>query len=176
MHARDLDLFCDSYANGALRGACSLGFDLAPPDLAGPPRSTQERTCEIWNGDFWCNRHCKRSHVVLDGFGGQVWPKIGREPPPSSAKTRPGFVQALVLATGGSLQAYVLAQIPVASASACTSPPRSGISTIQLHVEKHKKVAKAKITFWDPKTKRKPKFQLVQIENLVFYLFLDPRM
>ena len=113
---------------------------------------------------------------MLDGFGGQVWPKIGREPPPSSAKTRPGFVQALVLATGGSLQAYVLAQIPVASASACTSPPRSGISAIQLHVEKHKKVAKAKIIFWDPKTNRKPNFLLGQIEILVFYVFLDPRM
>ena len=47
-HTRDLDQFCDSYANGALRGACSLGFDLTPPDLAGPPRSTQERTREIW--------------------------------------------------------------------------------------------------------------------------------
>ena len=45
---------------------------------------------------------------MLDGFGGQFWPKIGRERPPSSAKTRPGFVQALVLATEGSLQAYVL--------------------------------------------------------------------
>ena len=44
--------------------------------------------------------------------------------------------QALVLATGGSQQA--LAQ----------APARSGISAIQLHVEKHKKnVAKAEITF-----------------------------
>ena len=114
---------------------------------------------------------------MLDGFGGQVWPKIGREPPASSAKTRPGFVQALVLATGGSLQAYVLAQIPVASASACTSPPRLGISAMQLHVEKHvKKAAKAKITFWDPKTNRKPNSLLGQVEILVFCVFLDPRM
>ena len=97
--------------------------------------------------------------------------------PPSSAKNRPGFVQALVLATGGSLQAYVLAQIPVASTSACTSPPRSGISAIQLHVEKHNnKVAKAKIIFWDQKTRRKPNFLVDQVEILVFYVFLDPRM
>ena len=30
---------------------------------------------------------------------------------------------------------------------------------IQLHVEKHKKVAKAKIRSWDPKTDRKPKIR-----------------
>ena len=47
-HARDLDQLCDSCTNGALRGACSLGFDLTPPDLAGPHRRRQERTREIW--------------------------------------------------------------------------------------------------------------------------------
>ena len=30
--------------------------------------------------DFWCNRHCKTSPVVLEGCWGQVWPKIGRKP------------------------------------------------------------------------------------------------
>ena len=30
--------------------------------------------------DFWCNRHCRTTPVVLEGFWGQVWPKIGRTP------------------------------------------------------------------------------------------------
>ncbi len=30
--------------------------------------------------EFWCNRHCRTSPVVLEGFWGQVWPKIGRKP------------------------------------------------------------------------------------------------
>jgi hypothetical protein len=31
-------------------------------------------------GDFWCNRHCRTSPVVQEGFWGQVWPKICRKP------------------------------------------------------------------------------------------------
>ena len=145
MHARDLDLFCDSYANGALRGACSLGFDLAPPDLAGPPRSTQERTCEIWNGDFWCNRHCKTSHVVLDGFGGQVWPKIGRVPPPPLRKPGPGLCKRLCLQRGGLCKRMCLHKSPLQAQALAQAPPRSGISAIQLHVEKHKKLLRRKL-------------------------------
>ncbi len=34
----------------------------------------------VCRADFWCNRHCKTSPVDLEGFGGQVWPKIGRKP------------------------------------------------------------------------------------------------
>ncbi len=34
----------------------------------------------VCGADFCCNRHCKTSPVVLEGFGGQVWPKIGRKP------------------------------------------------------------------------------------------------
>ncbi len=30
--------------------------------------------------EFWCNRHCRTSPVVLEGFWGQVWPKIRRKP------------------------------------------------------------------------------------------------
>ncbi len=29
---------------------------------------------------FWCNRHCRTSPVVLEGFWRQVWPEIGRKP------------------------------------------------------------------------------------------------
>jgi hypothetical protein len=29
---------------------------------------------------FECNRHCRTSPVVLEGFWGQVWPKINRKP------------------------------------------------------------------------------------------------
>ena len=34
----------------------------------------------VCGADFWCNRHCRTSPVVLEGFWGQVWPKIGRKP------------------------------------------------------------------------------------------------
>ncbi len=34
----------------------------------------------VCGDDFWCNRDCKTSPVVLEGFGGQVWPKISRNP------------------------------------------------------------------------------------------------
>ncbi len=34
----------------------------------------------VWGADFCCNRHCRTSPVVLEGFWGQVWPKIGRKP------------------------------------------------------------------------------------------------
>ncbi len=37
----------------------------------------------VCRADFWCNRHCKTSPVVLEGFRGQVWPKISRKPAPS---------------------------------------------------------------------------------------------
>jgi hypothetical protein len=33
----------------------------------------------VCGADFWCNRHCRTSPVVLEGFWGQVWPKIGRK-------------------------------------------------------------------------------------------------
>ncbi len=33
----------------------------------------------VCGDDFWCNRHCKTSPVVLEGFWGQVWPKISRK-------------------------------------------------------------------------------------------------
>jgi hypothetical protein len=28
----------------------------------------------VCGADFWCNRHCRTSPVVLEGFWGQVWP------------------------------------------------------------------------------------------------------
>ncbi len=34
----------------------------------------------VCGADFWCTRHCRMSPVVLEGFWGQVWPKIGRKP------------------------------------------------------------------------------------------------
>ena len=34
----------------------------------------------VCGADLWCNRHCKTSPVVLEGFWGQAWPKIGRKP------------------------------------------------------------------------------------------------
>ncbi len=34
----------------------------------------------ICGADFCCNRHCRTSPVVLEGFWGQVWPKISRKP------------------------------------------------------------------------------------------------
>ena len=33
----------------------------------------------VCGADFWCNRHCRTSPVVLEGFGGQVWPKTGQK-------------------------------------------------------------------------------------------------
>ncbi len=38
----------------------------------------------VCGAKFWCNRHCRTSPVVLEGFWGQVWPKIGRKPAPKS--------------------------------------------------------------------------------------------
>ncbi len=35
-----------------------------------------EFVCRV---DFWCNRHCRTSPVVLEGFWGQVWPKISQK-------------------------------------------------------------------------------------------------
>ena len=32
----------------------------------------------VCRADFWCNRHCRTSPVDLEGFWGQVWPKICR--------------------------------------------------------------------------------------------------
>ncbi len=34
----------------------------------------------VCRADFWCSRHCRTSPVVLEGFWGQVWPKICRKP------------------------------------------------------------------------------------------------
>ena len=34
----------------------------------------------VWGADFWFNRHCRTSPVVLEGFWGQAWPKIVRKP------------------------------------------------------------------------------------------------
>ena len=34
----------------------------------------------VCGADFWCNRHCKTSPVVLEGFWGQAWPKICQKP------------------------------------------------------------------------------------------------
>ena len=33
----------------------------------------------VCGADFWCKRHCRTSPVVLEGFWGQVWPKIRRK-------------------------------------------------------------------------------------------------
>ncbi len=33
----------------------------------------------LCGADFWCNRHCRTTPVLLEGFWGQVWPKIGRK-------------------------------------------------------------------------------------------------
>ena len=33
----------------------------------------------VWGADFWFNRHCRTSPVVLEGFWGQAWPKLGRK-------------------------------------------------------------------------------------------------
>jgi hypothetical protein len=33
----------------------------------------------VCGADFWCNRHCRTSPGVLEGFWGQVWPKIGQK-------------------------------------------------------------------------------------------------
>ena len=34
----------------------------------------------VCGADFWCNRHCRTSPVVLEGLGGQIWPNIGTKP------------------------------------------------------------------------------------------------
>ena len=34
----------------------------------------------VCGADLWCNQHCRTTPVVLEGFWGQVWPKIGRKP------------------------------------------------------------------------------------------------
>ena len=34
----------------------------------------------VCGADFWCSRHCKTSPVVLDCFGGKVWPKLSLTP------------------------------------------------------------------------------------------------
>ena len=54
---------------GPLRGPSG-----APPGPSGPLRGPSGPP------DFWCNRHCRTSPVVLEGFWGQVWPKIDRKP------------------------------------------------------------------------------------------------
>ncbi len=33
----------------------------------------------VCGADFWCNRHCRTRAVVLEGFLGQVWPKLERK-------------------------------------------------------------------------------------------------
>ncbi len=45
--------------------------------------NSEFRVAATWpfcGADFWCNRYCRTSPVVLEGFGGQVWPKNGRKP------------------------------------------------------------------------------------------------
>ena len=59
-----------------------------PPNQKRPPKGHPSGICWrhemalelVCGADFWCNRHCKTSPVVLEGFWGQVWPKIGRKP------------------------------------------------------------------------------------------------
>jgi hypothetical protein len=34
----------------------------------------------VFGADCWCNRHCRKIPVVLEGFGGQVWPTFNRKP------------------------------------------------------------------------------------------------
>ncbi len=45
---------------------------------------------------FWCNRHCRTSPVVLEGFWGQVWPKINRKPTRKFPARLPSGTQSCV--------------------------------------------------------------------------------
>ena len=50
----------------------------------------------VCGADFWCNRHCRTSPVVLEGSWGQVWPKIGRKPTQQIPARLPSGTQDLV--------------------------------------------------------------------------------
>ncbi len=41
----------------------------------------------VCGADLWCNRHYRTSPVVLEGFCGQVWPKISRKPEKSEHRS-----------------------------------------------------------------------------------------
>ncbi len=47
--------------------------------------------------DFWCNRHCKTSPVVLEGVWCQVWPNIGRKPTPKFPASLPSGTRLFCL-------------------------------------------------------------------------------
>ena len=51
----------------------------------------------VCGADFWCNRHCRTSPVVLEGFWGQVWPKIGRKPEKSEYRIANEPLSLLIL-------------------------------------------------------------------------------
>ena len=60
-------------ANGPLS---SLWHREDPRGGPPPPKMALELVCRA---HFWGNRHCRTSPVVLEGFWGQVWPKIGQK-------------------------------------------------------------------------------------------------
>jgi hypothetical protein len=68
-HTRLLCPSCDQVKVAAIAALCRGGLENRELAL--------ELVCGV---DFWCNRHCKTSPVVVEGFWGQVWPKIGRKP------------------------------------------------------------------------------------------------
>ena len=71
------------------------GFDTGPPQVCPGashsgtlPRGIENRELAlelVCGADFWCNRHCETSPVDLEGFWGQVWPKIGRKTTPENS-------------------------------------------------------------------------------------------
>jgi hypothetical protein len=56
-----------------------------------------EMTLEfVCGADFWYKRHCRTSPVVLEGFWGKVWTKIGRQPTRKFPARLPSGTQLLI--------------------------------------------------------------------------------
>ncbi len=76
---------CESANERSIGSECCLPSDFPSfpplPTLLFCSIENRQLALELVCGaDFWCNRHCKTSPVDLEGFGGQVWPNIGRKP------------------------------------------------------------------------------------------------
>ena len=99
----------------------------------------------VCGADFWCNRHCRTSPVVLKGFWGQVWPKISRKPEKSEyrianetakfigcyrCRGRPKGTVSLDLWFRGPLEAKSFVRAPKSTLPG----PREGSSILNAHL------------------------------------------
>ena len=77
----------------------------------------------VCRADFWCNLHCKTSPVDLEGFWGQVRPKIGRKPAQEFPARLPSGTQVNMRGGGAAVEQGASTKAPAKRWLKEASPP-----------------------------------------------------